>query len=298
MERDTSSRAGVAYGLACYLWWGLVVVYFKAVAHVPPTEVLAHRVVWSLVLLSILMRFKDRWPVALAAVRDRRTLLTLMGSATLVAANWFVFIWAVGHGRVVEASLGYFINPLVNVLLGFVFLGERLRPLQWLSVGLATVAVGTLTARVGHLPWIALVLAFSFGFYGLLRKTASVGAMEGLTIETILLSPAALVYLVTLAGRQEIRFAAGSRATDGLLVFSGVVTALPLLWFSNAARRLRLATVGFLQYLAPSLQLLLGVVVYGEPFGRDHQVAFGLIWTALALYSFETMRGQRSLPRR
>jgi chloramphenicol-sensitive protein RarD len=285
----------VAYGLAAYTWWGVVVVYFKAVSHVPSLEVLAHRIVWALVLLSTLLALRHRWPQVLAAVRTRRTLLTLVATAFLVAINWLTFIWAVSHSRVVQASLGYFTNPLVNVLLGFLFLRERLRPAQWVSVALAAVGVTYLTVALGEVPWIALTLAFSFGFYGLLRKVAAVGALEGLTIEAMVLLPIAGSYLIFLASRGSLVFGHRDVRTDGLLVAAGAVTALPLLWFSNAARRLRLATVGFLQYLAPSLQLMLGVLLYGEPFRRHHQITFAFIWTALAIYSIETYRGR---PRR
>ena len=284
-----AARAGVGYGVAAYGWWGLVPVYFKAVAHVAPAEVLAHRIIWSVVLLAVLMRIYGRWRAAVAALRSRSTVITLLGTTTLIALNWFVFIWAVVHDRVLEASLGYFINPLVNVLLGFVFLRERLRRWQMLSVALAAVGVAYLTFNYGQVPIIALVLAGSFGLYGLLRKTAKVDALTGLTVETTLLAPLALAYLGVLAWGHECSFGTESWRTSGLLALGGVITAVPLLWFTNAARRLRLATLGFLQYLAPTGHFLLAVVAYGEPFSQVHLICFACIWTALVIYSIDTV---------
>lgn len=288
------TRTGILYGLAAYTWWGLVVVYFKAVSHVTALEVLAHRIIWSVVLLGVLMTLKGRWAEVSCVMRHPRTLITLLGTTVLVAGNWFGFIWAISNERVVEASLGYFINPLVLVFLGFVFLGERLRGLQWFSVALAFIGVGYLTLSFGAPPWIALFLAFSFGFYGLLRKRAPVDSMLGLTLETAFLLPMALGYLAFLAAKDSLIFANQSRWTDLLLILAGAITALPLLWFTHAARRLRLATTGFLQYIAPSLQLLLGVAVYGEAFQGTHAIAFSFTWLALALYSFDSIRAQRS----
>ena len=281
---------GVAYGIAAYGWWGLVPVYFKAVATVPAVEVLAHRILWSVVLLAVWMRLRGRWPAAAAAMRNRRTVITLLATTVLIAGNWYVFIWAVANDHVLQASLGYFINPLVNVLLGFVFLGERLRTWQTLAVGLAAAAVLYLTLVCGQFPWIALVLAGTFGFYGLLRKTAKVDAPVGLTVETTLLLPLALAYLTYVGVEGELAFGARSRWTDLLLVLAGAVTALPLLWFTNAVRRLRLATLGFLQYIAPTGHFLLAVGLYHEPFTAAHGITFGCIWTALAIYSIDTAR--------
>lgn len=273
--------------MAAYLWWGLAPFYFKAVAHVPASEVLAHRVVWSLVLLAILMRWRGRWGAALATLRDRRTVLTLLGTTILIAANWFTFIWAIAHKQLLQASLGYFINPLVNVLLGFVFLHERLRSWQKVSVALAAIGVSYLTMDRSQLPAIALVLAGTFALYGLLRKVVRVDAMTGLTVETMLLAPLALGYMFFLEGKDIARF--GSNWTTSLLLpLGGVITAVPLLWFANAVRRLRLSTIGFLQYLAPSLQFLLAVAAFGETLTLAHLISFGCIWSALAIYSIES----------
>ncbi len=284
----STARTGVAYGLAAFLWWGMVPVYFKAVSHVPPGEVLAHRIIWSVVLLVLMMRFQGRHGAGPAALRDRSTLITLLVTTLLIALNWFVFIWAVDNGQLLEASLGYFINPLVNVLLGVVFLRERLRKWQTISVLLAALAVGYLTVTHGRLPLVALVLAGSFGFYGLLRKTAKVDALVGLTVETTLLFPLALAYLGLQAWRHECVFATVSRGTDLLLMAGGIVTAVPLLWFANAARRLRLSTIGFMQYIAPTGQFLLAVMAFGESFTRAHLISFVVIWSALVIYSVDT----------
>lgn len=284
---------GALYGVAAFGFWGLVPIYFKAVSSVRAWEVLAHRVIWSLVFLLLLIAVLRNWRHTRAVLRSRRTLLTLAVTTVLIAVNWYTFIWAVANDQVMQASLGYFINPLVNVLLGFVFLRERLRRWQSLSVLLAAVGVAFLTVSRGHFPIIGLVLAFSFGFYGLLRKTARVEALVGLTVETALLFPLALAFLVFLLLRGEAAFWYESRAVDLLLIAAGLVTAVPLLWFAAAARRLRLATLGFLQYLAPTGHFLLAVLAYGEPFGRSELVAFTCIWTALLVYSIDAAAGAR-----
>ena len=283
----------MGYGLAAYMWWGMVPIYFKAVADVPAAEVLAHRIVWSVVLLIVLMRVYGRWRTVLEALRSRKTVITLCGTTLLLTVNWFTFIWAVAHDQVLQASLGYFINPLLSVLLGFVFLSERLRRWQMFSVALATGGVIYLTIVYGQMPIVALVLATTFGFYGLLRKTAKVDALAGLTVETVLIGPFALAYLIYLGIGGVGFFATISHGTDLLLAFSGVVTAVPLLWFANAARRLRLSTLGFLQYIAPSMQFLLAVAAYGETFTKEHSIAFTCIWTALLIYSIDTARAAR-----
>jgi chloramphenicol-sensitive protein RarD len=286
---ENEGLTGLLYGLAAYGFWGFVAIYFKAVKSVPPLEVLAHRIAWSVAVLAILLTVRLKWPAIRAALRERRTLLFLTGSTTLVAVNWFVFIWAVSHDQVLQASLGYFINPLVNVLLGFIFLGERLRRAEWISVGLATAGVAWLTISVGTLPWISLTLAFTFGFYGLLRKMAHVGALEGLAIETWILLPVSIAYLGWLWHDGTLVFAHRSIRIDLLLAAAGLVTALPLLWFAEAVRRLRLATVGLLQYIAPTLQFLLAVLLFREPFSIERLVAFLFIWTAIVIYSSDNV---------
>lgn len=287
---DSRARGGLLSGLAAYLWWGLAPFYFKAVAHVPAMEVLAHRVAWSVVLLGGLLTATRQWGAAREALRDGRTRARLLVTALLVGFNWLVFIWAVGSGHLVEASLGYFINPLVNVALGTLVLAERLRRPQMAAVGLATAGVLTLTLSLGKPPWISLALALSFSLYGLLRKTARVESLVGLSLETLLLFPLAIGYLLALRGGA---FGAVSPWTDFLLLMAGVVTAVPLLWFTVAARRLRYTTVGLIQYLAPTVQLAIAVLAFGEAFSRAHAVAFGCIWAGLLLYTADTLRELR-----
>lgn len=289
-ESLSLQRAGVAYGLAAYGMWGLAPVYFKSVTrYAPPREVLAHRILWSVVLLVILMTVLRQWRAARDALRSARTVWMLVGSTILVAANWYAYIWATANGRIVEGSLGYFINPLVNVLLGTVFLGERLRPKQKASVALAACGVGVMTVGMKVVPSVALFLAGTFAFYGLLRKRVAAGALVGLTVETVFLAPLALAYLTHLTWSDAGHFGTVSRRADVLLAFSGLMTSIPLLCFAAGARRLRLATMGILQYLAPTLQLIVGVLLYHEPFTRVHAASFGLIWAGLAMYSVDAI---------
>lgn len=287
-----SQRAGLLYALAAYGWWGLVAVYFKIVSHVAPLEILAHRIIWSVVILTALVATTRRLPSIIRIVTDRSSLTYLSASTILIAINWFVFIWAVGRGHLVDASLGYFINPIVSVLLGFLFLGERLRRLEWVSIALAAASVTWLTVSLGVFPWVSIILALTFGLYGLFRKLAHVGSIEGLTIETSLLLPLAAGYLAVLARDGSIAFGRLSVGTDLLLLAAGPITALPLLWFASAVRRLRLATVGLMQYIAPTMQFLLAVFAFGEPFGGPRLVAFALIWIAVFLYSADNYRNR------
>jgi chloramphenicol-sensitive protein RarD len=287
----TSTRAGLVYGLAAYGFWGLVPIYFKAVASVPALEVLAHRVVWSVVVLGVVLTTRGRWREVRDAIADRRTLGVLLLTAILVGTNWYIFIWAVAAGKVLQASLGYFINPLVNVFLGVVFLRERLSRGGVMAVSLAAIAVTWLTVQAGTLPWVSLVLAFSFGLYGLLRKTAPVKPVPGLMVETALMVPVALLLLAAVRSGGGLYFGTGSPVLDLLLVAAGLVTALPLLWFTAAARLLPLSTMGFLQYLAPTGQFLLAVVAYGEPLTVERLIAFVLIWIALGVFSVDQMGG-------
>lgn len=291
-----TARAGVLYGVGAYGLWGVFPLYFKAVRHVPALEVLCHRILWSLVFLAGLMLLRRNWSAARQALRSRRTQATLGATTLLIAGNWLVFIWAVAHDRVLQASLGYYINPLVNVLLGFLFLRERLRRWQTCAVVLAAVGVGYLTLADKQFPGLALFLALTFGAYGLLRKTAKVDALVGLTVETALLAPLALAYLGYEMWHDRAVFLRDSLTTDVLLLLAGVVTAVPLLWFTEAARRLPLATMGFLQYLAPTGHFLLAVLAFGEPFTWAHGVTFACIWTALLVYSLETARFARLAP--
>lgn len=287
------ARRGALYGTAAFLWWGFAPLYFKAVGSVPSLEVLAHRISWSLVFLMVLMAFRGGLRPTLALFRDRRTLLTMAVTTCLIAVNWLVFIWSIANDRLVEASLGYFINPLVNVAFGAIFLHERLRRPQLAAVGLAALGVAWLTIRLGHPPWIALVLAISFAIYGLLRKLARPTGIQGLTLETTLLAPLAIAFLCWREARGELAFGHAGLRISLLLCAAGPITALPLIWYAEGARRLRFATVGFLQYLSPSLQFLLAVLAFGEPFTPVHAVGFGAIWAALVVYSWDTARGLR-----
>jgi chloramphenicol-sensitive protein RarD len=292
-EDRAAFRAGLLYGLAAYGWWGLVPIYFKAVADLPALEILAQRVVWSVAFLAPILAGAQRWRDVARCFRDRKVLLTLLGSTALIACNWLAFIYGVTAGNITQTSLGYFILPLVSIALGMVCFKERLRPIQLAAVVVAAAGVAELTRANGELPWIALVIALSFGFYGLLRKRAPVDGLVGLSVEVVLLLPFAAGYLGYLGLAGELSLGAWGAATDLLLLLSGVVTAVPLLCFGQAARRLSLSSLGFLQYLSPSLALVLGVVLYDEEFGAKEAISFGLIWAALVLYSFDLLRAAR-----
>jgi chloramphenicol-sensitive protein RarD len=273
-------------------------IYWKWLAAIPPAEILLHRIAGTALFAAFLLTVARRWDEVARIVRDRRPLAALLASALLIAANWGIFIWAVQHGQIVATSLGYYLNPLANVALGLVLLRERLTRLQALAVAIAAAGVAYFTAAAGGLPWISLALALSFALYGLIRKTVAAGSLAGLAVETAMLAPAALAAIVVLeargAGALGDADRLGAPVIAGLLG-AGVVTALPLLWFASAARRLQLATVGLFQYIAPSLALACAVLLYGEPFTRAHAVAFGCIWLALALYSIESLRAFRAL---
>jgi chloramphenicol-sensitive protein RarD len=284
--------AALAYGL-----WGIFPIYIKQIAHVDAVQVVAHRSLWSFVFVFALLAVWRRLGWLKAALSDPHTLRVFAASAALLGLNWGVYVWAVSAGRIVDASLGYFINPLVNVLLGVWLLHERPRPLQWLAVGIAATGVLWLIVGAGEWPWIALVLALSFGTYGLLRKTAPLGAAEGLALETLLQAPVAAVLLVWWAWQGQAAMTPGDPATSAWLLLAGPVTAVPLLLFAAGARRLTLATLGLMQYLGPTIQFALGVFVYDEPFTAQRAVGFVLIWAALALYSAESLRQWQQLRR-
>ena len=286
----TERRRGLVYGVAAYGLWGIVPLFWKLLAGVDPVEVLAHRAVWGLFAFGALVWLASAGPRLRAALRDRRTLAVMAVSSALLAVNWGVFVGAVSSGHLLEASLGYFINPLVSVALGMIVLGERLRRLQWLAIACAVAGVVLLTWRAGRVPWISFVLAASFGGYGLVRKLARVDSLVGSTIETILMFPLAAVYLAVLAARGGGALGHAELSVSLLLVATGAVTAGPLLLFTSAARRLPLSTVGFLQYLAPTGQFLIAVLAFHEAFAPDKLVAFGLIWTGLIVFSIDLWR--------
>jgi chloramphenicol-sensitive protein RarD len=288
----SDTRRGALYGATAYLLWGVFPLYFPLLDPAGAVEVLAHRVVWSLVVVAALVQATRSWASVRAVAADRSKLWRLSAAAVFLAVNWGVYIYGVTSDQVVETSLGYFINPLVTVLLGVVVLRERLRPAQWAAVGVAAVAVLVLSVENGRPPWIALTLACSFGTYGLLKKTAVVGALEGLTVETAVLAPLALGYLVVLQVTGDSTLTRGPGHAS-LLVLTGVVTAVPLLFFGAAASRVPLTTLGVLQYLAPTMQFLIGVVVLGEPLGVAKVIGFCLVWVALGLFSADLMTHRR-----
>ncbi len=289
--KTNKSKQGIIYAIAAYGAWGLIPLYFKAVAYVSPLEVLAHRAIWSFVLLAVVVGAVGRWRELVRELQSGKLLAMLVLSTLLIAANWLVFIHAVIHEQLLQASLGYFINPLVNVLLGVVFLRERLRPNQTLSIMLALAGVLMQAAFVGEVAWIPLTLALTFGLYGLMRKIMPVDGLVSLTVETLFMTPFALVYVGYLGAIHE---GAGSGpGTLALLALGGPVTTIPLLFFGAAARRLRLATMGVLQYLSPTLQFLLAVVVFREHFSTAQIASFACIWTAIAIYTADSYRAIR-----
>ncbi len=282
--------SGPAAAATAYILWGLFPLYIKQIEHLPALEIVLHRAVWSLAFVLGLLLVLRRFGWLRAVLRQPRTLALFLLSALLLSANWLLYVWSVNTGRVLDASLGYFINPLVSVLLGYAVLQERPRPLQWAAVALAVAGVLWLAVGVGHLPWVSLVLAVSFGLYGLLRKTASLGAIEGLALETMLLAPLAVGGLLWLAAQGQGHFGQPPLRDSLWLLLAGPVTAVPLLLFAAGARQVSLATLGLLQYVSPSIQFLLGVFLYKEPFSTGRGIGFLLIWAALALYSAESWR--------
>ncbi len=279
---------GILYALCAYTVWGLFPLYFHRLVGVPALEVVMHRTVWSLVFLLGLLVALRRWAWLGGVLRQPRVLGAFALSALLLSANWLVYIWAVQSQHVVDASLGYFILPLVNVAFGTVFLRERPRPGQWLAVGVAAIGVLVLTVQAGHLPWIGLALALTFGFYGLLRKVATLGALEGLALETMLLAPVAAALLGYGAWHGQGVLVQGDATAIAWLLVAGPLTAIPLLLFAAGARRIPLATLGILQYISPSLQFLCGVWAFHEPFDRARLAGFVLVWAALGVYSLES----------
>ena len=289
-------RTGIVSAALAFLLWGAFPLYFHALAAIAPAEILAHRVLWSLIFLAVLLTVRGQWGWLGALRGQPRVIAGFAASALLLSANWLLYIWAVNSGHVIEGSLGYFINPLFNVMLGYLVLKERLRPLQWAAIGIAGAGVLWLTWQAGHMPWIALLLAASFGGYGLLRKTAALGALEGLSFETMLLFPFALVYIAWLSLHGGSGFAHAPAGTRWLLAAAGPITAIPLLLFAHGARRIPLSVLGLLQYIGPTLQLALGVYVFHETFTPARLAGFALIWTALAVYAGEGMlRARRSV---
>jgi chloramphenicol-sensitive protein RarD len=293
MSEEKSHSNGVIYATSAFVAWGIIPIFWKQMAYVPPIEIVMHRIVWTLLFATVTILALGKWPLLKQALTTRRTIQALTVSALLIGMNWGLFIWAVNVGRIAETSLGYYINPLVNFALGTLLLGERVSRIQLIAIALAGVGVLNQAIAVGVVPWVSLTLAVSFGLYGLIRKQVAVESLIGLTIEAIVLTPIAVCYLVTISAAGTGLFLTHDRTTDVLLVLAGPMTAVPLLLFAAGVRRIKLSTMGFLQYLAPTISLVLAVVVYGEPFTSAHVVTFGFIWLALALISWEAFRRER-----
>ncbi|MFS2264524.1 EamA family transporter RarD [Vibrio vulnificus] len=293
-EEQQKARQGVLLALGAYTMWGIAPIYFKSLAAVSPLEILSHRVVWSFFLLAALLHFGRHWRTVRDVLTSKSKMLYLVTTAILVGANWLIFIWAVNANHMLDASLGYYINPLINVLLGMLFLGERLRKLQWFAVTLAACGVLVQLIVFGSVPIVAIALAFSFGFYGLLRKKVSVDAQTGLFVETLVMLPTAAIYLLFIADTPTSNMLANPSQLNLLLIAAGVVTTLPLLCFTGAATRLKLSTLGFFQYIGPSLMFLLAVLIYGEAFTSDKALTFAFIWGALVVFSFDGLRYRRN----
>src|SRR3954454_1015689 len=283
--------------MAAWVMWGFFPLYWPLLEPALPIEILAHRIVWSLIVMVGVVLAMRKGPTLRRTFADRRVRRWLAIAAVLITINWGTYIWGVNNHHVVETSLGYFINPLVSVLLGVLVLGERLRPLQWAALSLAAVAVLALTVEYGHPPWVALILAFSFGSYGLAKKKANAGAVESLVIETMVVSPVALVYVIFLMSTSASSFGGNGAGHILLLVGTGLITVLPLLCFGGAATRIPLSSLGLMQYITPTVQFILGLVVFGEPMPPMRWVGFGLIWLSLALFTIETL-GNRQRTRR
>ena len=299
MSRSSDPQHTSAFiaGVAAFATWGLVPIYWKLLSNILALEILAHRFVWTIIFLGVLLSWQRRWPEVIANLRTRRNALFCFGSGVMVSVNWLLFIWAVNIGRVLETSLGYFMTPLVNVLLGAVILRERLSVWQIASILIAAIGISVLALEYGHFPSIAVGLCASFGLYGLLRKQSATAAIPGLFLETMFLLPLAIFYLALLARRNVLTFGPSHALLSTILMTTGIVTAVPLVWFGYAARHLRLVTIGFLQYLSPSISFLLGLFLYHETFTRQHFVTFLLIWVALALVSAEAVLRWRATKR-
>jgi chloramphenicol-sensitive protein RarD len=293
-KQTNESSAALLAGITAFVTWGVIPIYWKLLKDIPASQILAHRFVWTVVFLGALLTWQRRWPEVIANVRAMRPALFCLGSGIMVGLNWLLFIWAVNIGHVLETSLGYFMTPIVNVLLGAVILREHLTRAQLISIGIASAGVCILTFGYGHFPWIAVSLCLTFGSYGLLRKQSGTAAITGLFLETTFLLPIALAYLAFLVWHGRLIFSPSNPTPSALLVSTGIVTALPLVWFGYATRHLRLITIGFLQYLSPTISFFLGVFLYHELFTFAHLITFSLIWIALALVTMEAFLSWRS----
>ena len=289
MQPGSSYKKGLLFALAAYFIWGIFPLYWKMIDHIPAMQILAHRILWSFVFLAIIIVI-GRNQNFLQYLKNKRVMLLLTASAILIAANWGIYIYAVNNNQIVEASLGYYINPIINVMLGMLFLKERLNKIQVAALLFALAGIAWLTFSVGKLPVISLLLAFTFGFYALIRKKANLQSMPGLLIETMVLVPVALAYLLFIAKAGSGAFLSGSVQDDIFLIVAGPVTAIPLFLFGIAAPKIPLSTMGFIQYFSPTIQLLIGVIIFNEPFTHANLVCFVLVWAGLALYSYSVVR--------
>ncbi|MTV49173.1 EamA family transporter RarD [Heliobacillus mobilis] len=292
-----NTLTGIYYALAAYLLWGLLPLYWKSLGGVPGTEILAHRIVWSFVFVMAVLFVTGRWGKMKEALREKNNRLRLIAGSLLISVNWFVYIWAVNNGHMVEASLGYYINPLFNVAVGVVFLRERLSRAQIAAIVLAAMGVLFLTVNFGQVPWIAMTLAISFTLYGMVKKKVLLEPMVGLAIETAVVTPLALLYLLFLQGTGASALSNGSSLTVILLLGAGVATAMPLVWFAQGAQRIPLSTMGFIQYLSPTISLLLGVFLFHETFTTVHVISFAFIWSGLIVYSLSHLKQMRDSKR-
>jgi len=285
---------GILYGIGAYALWGFFPIYWKFLHDVSALQVIGHRIGWSFVLLMMYVFLTGRWREFRSLAFNAKTISIYSVAGILLTFNWLIYVWGVNAGFIVETSLGYFINPLLSVLLGVIFLRERLRPMQWVPVGLATIGVGYLTFVYGRLPWIALSLAFTFGFYGLVKKLSPLGSLYGLTLETGIVFPVALIYLTIMGLNGSAAFLHDGPFVDTLLIGSGLVTTIPLLMFASAAKQIPLIIVGLLQYIAPTLQFFIGVYLYKEPFDLAHFIGFAIVWVALIIFVGESYFANRA----
>ncbi|WP_406609856.1 EamA family transporter RarD [Agarivorans sp. JK6] len=290
---NQATKHGVIFALAAYIMWGFAPIYFKSLSAVPAYEILAHRVLWSCVFVAMMLAVGKQWSAVSAVIKHPKQLAILALTSVLIGINWLIFIWAVNNDRMLDASLGYYINPLFNVILGMLFLGERFRRAQWLAISLALIGVLIQVISYGSLPWIAISLAVSFGLYGLLRKKVNLGALPGLFVETLWLLPLAAAYLWIFADSSTSHLVNNSLGLNALLLSAGIVTTLPLLCFAAAATRLRLSTIGFFQYIGPSLMFMLATSVYGEPLKPMKLLTFAFIWLGLAVFTWDAVGNKR-----
>lgn len=291
LSQPADSPRGLILAIATYVMWGFLPLFMKELAHVPPSEVIAHRVLWSLPIALAVLLLQRRWREVAGALRQPRLLGMALITAALISVNWMIYVWAVGNNHALDAALGYYINPLFSVLMGATLLRERLNRAQMVAIALASLAVVVLTVQLGRLPLVAIGLMLTWGFYAFCKKSLPLGPTQGFTLEVLLLTPFALAYVLWLGASGQSHFAAGSLADTLLLIACGPVTAVPLICYATAAKQLRLSTIGILQYIAPTMIFLTAVLIFDEPFGAAQMIAFPMIWAALVIYTLSMLRG-------